>query len=153
MVSALIARPRRERAFIGNPESHGFLEAKQLPTDGFVTSAAAADLPNTHDGVVLVCKSDCVHFYDARVPVIPDFQALPKPQRFTRRMCLHQGTPSGLRVGNVNIVARLSRNALMYLPRVTAVRIERPTGASSLMQNRLFDDLRVKSSTSIEGGV
>jgi hypothetical protein len=75
-----------------------------------------------------------MHFYDARVPVIPDFQALPKPQRFTRRMCLHQGTPSRLRVGNVNIVTRLSRNALMYMPRVTAVRIERPTDARGLVQ-------------------
>ena len=51
-----------------------FVQAQQLPADRFVARATAADLPNSHDGVVFLGEANSVDFDKSGVAVIAKFK-------------------------------------------------------------------------------
>jgi hypothetical protein len=53
---------RREGSLVCNPSTGSFVQSQQLPTDGLVADAPAADLPNPHDGMIILSESNRVDF-------------------------------------------------------------------------------------------
>jgi hypothetical protein len=53
-----------------NNGTGSLVQAQQLPTDWLVTRAPAADLPNSHDGVVLVGEADGMDFDHPNITII-----------------------------------------------------------------------------------
>jgi hypothetical protein len=55
----------------------GFVNAQELPSDGFHVDDTAADLPDAHDGVVFLCEADSVNFDQAGIAIILEFENVP----------------------------------------------------------------------------
>jgi hypothetical protein len=53
---------RREGSLVCNPSTGSLVQSQQLPTDGLVADAPAADLPNPHDGMIILGESNRVDF-------------------------------------------------------------------------------------------
>jgi hypothetical protein len=61
LIPALIAGARPKGPLFCNGGSGRLIQAQQLPAEGLITDTAASDLPNTHNGVVLLSDANGVN--------------------------------------------------------------------------------------------
>jgi hypothetical protein len=76
-IGGVVTVPGSHRPFGCDDSSGKFIQAQQLPSDGLIAAAAASDLPDTHDGVVVVGEADGVNLDIPGVAVIPKLENVP----------------------------------------------------------------------------
>src|ERR1700675_4454487 len=69
-VAGLIALSRCERPLMRNDGLGCCVETQDLPAARFVVANSAANLPGSHDGIVVYGKTDIVNLYETGISVI-----------------------------------------------------------------------------------
>src|ERR1041385_987609 len=88
-----ITPPRRHRALGRDDGLDGFIQLQQLPPDRFVAAAAAGDLPDPHDGVVVLGEADRVNLDIPCVAVIAKLENVSGSKGRTSGLCPHFNLP------------------------------------------------------------
>jgi hypothetical protein len=73
-VAGFVSGARRKGHLMCHDGTRSFVQAQQLPADRFVARATAADLPNSHYGVVILGEADSVDLDRSGVAVIANFK-------------------------------------------------------------------------------
>jgi hypothetical protein len=73
-VAGFVSGARRKRLLMCHDGTRGFVQAQQLPANRFVARATAADLPNSHNGVVFLGEANSVDLDRSGVAVIAKFK-------------------------------------------------------------------------------
>jgi len=84
---------RREGSLVCNPSTGSFVQSQQLPTDGLVADSPAADLPNPHDGMIILGESNRVDFNATGEAVVLKLKDMTRSERFTGSLDQHFYVP------------------------------------------------------------
>jgi hypothetical protein len=76
-IGGVVAASGSHRALGGDDGFGSFIHGQQLPSDGLIAAAAACDLPDPHDGVVVLREADGVNLDIPGVAVIPKLENVP----------------------------------------------------------------------------
>jgi hypothetical protein len=73
-VGRIVSGPGSLRPLLCYEGTGGFVQTQQFPANGFIADAAASDLPNSHDGIVVLREPDRVDLDIAGVTIVPKLQ-------------------------------------------------------------------------------
>jgi hypothetical protein len=73
-VAGFVSGARRKGLLMCHDGTRSFVQAQQLPADRFIAHATAANLPNSHDGVVFFGEANGVNLDRSGITVIPKFK-------------------------------------------------------------------------------
>jgi hypothetical protein len=76
-IGGIIAGPGSHRALGCDDGFDSFIQGQQLPSGGLIADAAACNLPDTHDGIVVLREADSVNLDISSVTVIPKLENVP----------------------------------------------------------------------------
>lgn len=75
-VPAFVTGAGSVRLLVSHMGREAFIEPHQLPPMAFAAIAAATNLPDAHNRIVIVGRPDSMNLHDAREAVITEFKAL-----------------------------------------------------------------------------
>jgi hypothetical protein len=76
-ITRIITRAGSQRPLVCDDGAGGFVQTQQFPADRFIAGAAAGNLPDSHDGIVILREADRMNLD------IPDVAIVRKAQNVT----------------------------------------------------------------------
>jgi hypothetical protein len=93
-VTAFVPATGRFGFLIGNVGRECFIEPEELPAGSLAAIAAAANLPDAHNFVAVLGRSDSMDFDNAREAVISQLQAKTISEGVTSGLCVQWRVPN-----------------------------------------------------------
>lgn len=94
-IAAFVTGSGGVRFLVDHMGAEGFVEVHVLPAGALIALAAAANLPDIHDRVVVLGHPDDMDLNDAREAIVAQLKALPLPQGLAGNIGQHTQTPPG----------------------------------------------------------